>query len=773
MPQTLAQLKASSPAYAQMSDLEFASKVYHKHYADKMSFPEFAAKVGFDPYGDAVPHDPGEDGGTLSIGPLDTGISTPPWLDREIASFGRGSMLGARSTLEGAAAIPDFVGAPLRWGIEKVTGIPQTKFGDMATAAADRMGLPTPATPRERVVDDVGRAISGTAATMGVGGALPAGSRLAGMLTAQPKIQALSAATGATAGGVARENGGSPTSQFLATLLGGFAPGGATSATSGLAKMMFRGGEQGRKAVEQAIDDFASIGATPSIGQATGNWRTQGMESLLSGGPTSAGAMVRFAEGQADAMGAGMGRQADLLSRRSSAENAGRAIERGVREEGGFIDSSRQVANQLYQRLDEQIPKGTRVPVENTRAALRDLNSLIEGAPSVSRFFQNARLAGIEQGLLSDVDGAAAVLTQPGVRERVEGFRNALQQQRANTIARNEQRRALNMTNLEPVMSEADIDANVQAALGRMVDNNLPYEALQKLRTLVGSEIESASLMSDVPRSKWKALYGALSRDMEAAATTPGAKQALARANAYFNARVKRIDAIDAVIQKHGGPEKVFNAVMAGTRDGGTTLRSVMQSLDKEGQKAVTAAVIKRMGLATPGNQGAAGETFSAGTFLTNWNRISPEARRALFDRYGPAFSENMDKIARVAERIKTGSRVYANPAGTSHKAAAYTYWTGLAGSLAALPLTGPVPLIIMVSGGLTSRALASFFTNPKAVAWLSRNASKPAGSAMAELSLLAQSDPELAEIEASLRESTRGGQRPPQGPQRQSRLAR
>lgn len=47
MPQTLAELKASSPAYAQMSDMEFASRIYRKHYAGKMSFPEFAGKVGF------------------------------------------------------------------------------------------------------------------------------------------------------------------------------------------------------------------------------------------------------------------------------------------------------------------------------------------------------------------------------------------------------------------------------------------------------------------------------------------------------------------------------------------------------------------------------------------------------------------------------------------------------------------------------------------------------------------------------------------------------
>lgn len=57
---SLAELKASSPTYAQMDDMEFASKVYRKHYADKMSFPEFAQRVGFDPYGDAKPADPTE-----------------------------------------------------------------------------------------------------------------------------------------------------------------------------------------------------------------------------------------------------------------------------------------------------------------------------------------------------------------------------------------------------------------------------------------------------------------------------------------------------------------------------------------------------------------------------------------------------------------------------------------------------------------------------------------------------------------------------------------
>ncbi|KGM55990.1 hypothetical protein N800_10210 [Lysobacter daejeonensis GH1-9] len=43
------ELKASSPAYAAMSDDEFARRVYQKHYAGQMSYGQYAAKVGLNP----------------------------------------------------------------------------------------------------------------------------------------------------------------------------------------------------------------------------------------------------------------------------------------------------------------------------------------------------------------------------------------------------------------------------------------------------------------------------------------------------------------------------------------------------------------------------------------------------------------------------------------------------------------------------------------------------------------------------------------------------
>lgn len=113
----------------------------------------------------------------------------------------------------------------------------------------------------------------------------------------------------------------------------------------------------------------------------------------------------------------------------------------------------------------------------------------------------------------------------------------------------------------------------------------------------------------------------------------------MSRANNYYKMSASRLDQLERVVDKNGGPEKVYAAAMSGTKDGGTTLRAVMQALDQEGQRAVTGAVLKRMGLASAGQQGAEGAEFSAQTFLTNWNKLSPEARRALFDRYGPSFS--------------------------------------------------------------------------------------------------------------------------------------
>ncbi|QWP74608.1 hypothetical protein J5226_12950 [Lysobacter sp. K5869] len=716
--------------------------------------------------------------------------------------------LGTRNVVEGAADLVGILYDPIADGVnwlgEKgpttnslITGqreryFPrQARARDVSDMILDGIGVPKPETAEERVAGDVGRALTGQALTMGAGtllqtargaGAAAAApttgnalARMGDFLTAQPVQQAIAAGGGALASGAAREAGFGPGGQALAGLAGALTPAGLAAAGAAGLRGLVRG--RSGAGMQQAIDDFAAVGATPSVGQASGNALIQGGENLLSKFPTSAGVVNRFAEGQADDIGAGLQAAAERLSPRASAERAGRAIDRGITGEGGFKEQTKAVQTRLYDTLDAQIDPAKRIGITNAERALPEINPAIPGAPNLSPLFQNARIRNIEGALQRDAWGAEAVGTRPGMPQVIDDARGTLQAQtddiaRINTEVaaeiqrKNVLRTALGQKPIEfvpyPEMGKPEIDNEIFALLNGKADGKLPYEALKKLRTLVGQEIENAGLMSDVPRSKWRALYGALAQDMRVAAEEAGpeAVRAWTRANNYTKHLISRMDAIVHVVDKNGGPEAVFNAALSGTRDGGTTLRAVMQSLPKEGQRAVTASVIKRMGLATPGGQDAAGDVFSAATFMTNWNRLSKEARAALFDRYGKDFSANMDRVARVASNIKEGARVYANPSGTADRAAALTYGGSLVASMfdPTLISTGGV-----IGGGAVARYLGGKLTDPDFVRWLANTTAVPAGAALASIQSLRalgqrQGDAELVQaadqLEAQYRES-------------------
>lgn len=603
---------------------------------------------------------------------------------------GRGLGLGARSAIQGIGGLVGALGGDA-FNAYVMPG-EQPSYRDAASTLADRIGLPKPQSARERVAGDVGEALSGTAVTLGAGGLAGLASRgapgitnrLASLFTAQPGLQATSAATGSAASGLTRESGGGQGAQLAAGIVGGIAPGATTATASAGVRGLVRGRDAA--GMQRRIDDFAALGATPSMGQASGNRGLQGVENLLAGAPTSTGVMTRFAERQADDIGQGLQSQAERFSRNASAENAGRAIERGAQSFAGNVRATKRA---LYWQADQLVPQNTQVSMSNTWQKVVDLTTPTPGAVATTRAMVNPKVAQLRQTL------------------------------------------------------EQDLAAN---------GGRLSYDALKRIRSDIGEAISDYSLSPDTPTREYKALYAALSRDMEAAAAAQGPQAAAAarRANSYTRAAADRLEAIDRVIDKNGGPEKVYAAVMSGTRDGGTTLRAVMKSLPQESQKQVTAAIIKRMGLATPGAQDATGELFSSQTFLTNWNRLSPEAKRAAFDRHGPGFTRDMDRIASVADVIKDGSRVFQNPSGTANRAAAYTYGAALVGSLFT---GGTMPL---VGAGIAANGLARSMTNPRAVHWMARVTEMPRGSVPGALNAMRaeaerSGDQDIAELAAAL----------------------
>lgn len=483
--------------------------------------------------------------------------------------------------------------------------------------------------------------------------------------------------SGAESSQFAAEHGASPAVQMAAGVAGSMAPSALRFGFQEGARLLARGGEEGRQRTAQNISDFNKAGTEPSMGQATGTRRMQATETLASRAPGSAGVMARAGENQAKQIGSNIENLAKQLSPAASGEQAGRAIEKGITGPGGFLESFKNKSSANYAELDKYVPAASKVGVTNTEATLNKLASVIPGAENTSAQLVNNKIASI---------------------------RDALQ---------------------------ADLQANNQT---------LPYSALKQLRTIVGNELADAPFGGDIPTGQWKQIYAAMSADMEAAAQSSGpqAARALERANAFHRAGMDRIDTISRVIERNGGPEKVFNAALAGTKEGATTLRAVMQSLPQDAQKAVSAGVLRRLGRALPGQQNELGDVFSTERFLTNWNSLSPQAKATLFDRYGSGFRSDMDAVAKVAANLREGSAVFRNPSGTAQGVGQLTAASTF---IAALASGHPQVAAGVAAGVGGSNLLARTFTNPNAVKWLAQSTRAPQSAIPALLARASQSN--------------------------------
>lgn len=687
---------------------------------------------------------------------------------------GRDAAFGVRSAIQGAGSLIGAAGGDafnnyIANPIARAVGLQEARpYREEAQAFANTLGLPQAQTSGDRVMGDVGEGLTGTALTLGAGGLASAGrglvQRTGQFFAANPILQTAATTTGTLASSGVKEAGGGPSAQVAAGLAAGFAPGTLAALVPGMRGGIVpaavaqgtRGALRGRNAVgapvtsadiQQTVGDFAAVGATPSVGQATGGRFPQAVETMLGNVPGGAGPIAQLGAKQSAATGQAVEQYAVGLSPRGrpmSPEQAGRTILEGVEGKSpvAFVPKTAKKAEELYDRVSKQIAPGARVPVENTKQALSDLNASIEGAPNVAKLFQNARIQGIEAALGKDIGGAEAALQRPEVRQQADELRQQLNAQAQQARAENTRLQTLGMRASQPVASPQQIDEQVKTAIAGMADNQIPYQALTKLRTVVGKELDNYSLADNVPRDKWKALYGALTRDMEAAATTPEARQAWKRANAYYAARSNRIDSIAHVVDKGGGPEAVYKAAFGNTKEGATTLHAVMQSLPKEAQREVSASFIRRMGRATGSQQNADNDVFSMETFLTNWANMSPEAKRVLFDRHGMGFRQDMDKIARMTEKIRQGSAVFRNPSGTGRLISLITQSAGTASSAATAAMSGSPLLGAGIVAGSASLAaafngLGRLMTSPGFVRWVAKNGEKPVGELVAQTQML------------------------------------
>lgn len=216
-------------------------------------------------------------------------------VDAGIADIPRQLGLTARYGIEGLGQVADIVGAPIASTLNYLDPTRPAPASPVANALdpidyrfsrpsentrsiANALGLPQPQDATERIVGDASRMLASGAgmvkAAQAVSGTTipvvrPLVSKIAGNpyqpispsvgpmrqlaapLAARPGLQAASAVGSGLSGGYARETGGSPTAQFVASVLGGVAAPGAVA-----------GVNAGRNYVKNVVDSIRDVRPT-------------------------------------------------------------------------------------------------------------------------------------------------------------------------------------------------------------------------------------------------------------------------------------------------------------------------------------------------------------------------------------------------------------------------------------------------------------------------------------------------------------------------------
>lgn len=439
-----------------------------------------------------------------------------------------------------------------------------------------------------------------------------------------------------------------------------------------------------------ALTDFSNAGVDPSAGAVTGNRATQMIEKGLSNTPGGARVMQEQAQRQLDQLAAEAERIATQMGPGGTAQETGATIRQGSKEAGERFANRRL---ELDEKVANFVGKDTRVPVKNVEAVIKEMETAIAAAPET----------------------------------RGPQLQAALDELRA---------------------VQADAAAN-----------GIPFQALREARTALGKAIERPDVSGYVPKSEaaLHRAYGTLSEDIYAAARAagPDAEKALATHDRYVrfnrNVNLPTLDKID----KMGLDEEAFRFAMSGAKDGGSKLLTLRRNLTPEEWDVVSSSAFSKLGRAKPGQQGATdlaaepGE-FSINTFLTNWNTLSPEARRALFagTRY-QGLNPEINGLVRVVERLKDADKM-ANPSGTARN---LLIAAGI-GSAGNDVLGGnPGSAAATIAGGVIApRMAAKLMTSPRFISWLSNAATATArqpetvGAHLGRLAAIAKAEPELRE---------------------------
>ena len=467
-----------------------------------------------------------------------------------------------------------------------------------------------------------------------------------------------------------------------------------------------------RRVVSRAPEiarDFTRANVNPrSAGTVSGSrgiqFLEQGIGSTIAGGDV----IARRSEQTLDEVAQRVTELADIASPARTTMQAGAALKRGGRE---YIAGFKAEADRLEGEFAKLVPPGTPVDESNTLAALSDVGAAMKSDPELGK-----------------------TLTDPKFQRWLE------------------------------IRTRPDAPP-------------LPFEEMRYWRSYIGRKLGEPQVLSDIPRGELKRLYAGMTADMraEAARRGPKALEAFDKATRFERQGFKRIeDALEEIAAPDSAvnAERIYamvqNLAQAGGK--GTDLRKlalIRRSVPIEHWKATAAVTLRKMGQARPNMQDATGGQFSANTFMTEWNKLSPEARNILFrDVVDPGWVESMNGLSRVMRAMKSLDQ-QANSSGTARVLQAMGtvgIFGGAAGSMLAGDVSGAVMGAAAGIGGriVAPHVAARLMTSEPFVRWLMQAGSQamrnPGGwpQHLVRLGAIAEAEPEMRDAIKSYVEALR-----------------
>lgn len=442
---------------------------------------------------------------------------------------------------------------------------------------------------------------------------------------------------------------------------------------------------------------------------------------------------------------------------------AGRLVQsfRNLRIEprAGAVSGSRTVAS-LEHALDSS-PLAADVMKDSAERVLRETS---EAADRVAQGFGRARSA----------QGAGEVIRQAAADagERFGFTKERAYTQAFDLVGADTPVAVASVTSLRETMEAelAQAPRSLKPALDKAIrmatmleedaTDGLTFSAMRQVRTMIGKDLDDPILAgsTSAQNAALKRLYGALTEDMSDAAKIAGPEAAhrLEVADRFTRAFMRTAGQTLNKIGKTETDEAAFKFAMRGAQDGGTALTRMRRQFAPEEWDTVAATVLQRMGRATPGAQDATGEAFSVNTFLTNWSKLAPESKAALFGgkRYKD-LAPALDDLVEVVGSLKGAQKLM----NTSNTARAMIGWMSIqaaGGALAALAAGGDGTQSVgagALAGVIAPRMAAKLITSPKFVRWLTTPVQEVSGIAahIGRLSAIAAEEDIQEEVAAFL----------------------